>query len=1233
MTKKTKSMKFLSILLALIMAFGVVPLSASALTEGVLMYNVSNGEAKIIGCKEEAIGDVVIPETLGECPVTEISLYSFAGCEGITSVSMPDSVRKIGQAAFSDCTALTKITIGSGVTEILNNAFFGCTSLAEVKVSADNKVYVSDENGVLYNKDKTELLVYPAANSAKIYTVAENVEAIADNTFAGSKNVVTVVMGDNIKTIGNNAFLGSRSLETVFIGKGVKTIGADVFEGCNKLTGINVNTANEAYCSDENGVLYNKAKTQIMKYPTGSNKSEFKIVEGIEKINILAFANCISLEKIIISKTVKNIDASAFYGCTSIAEVNYEGSEAEWKEINIGANNENLTGAKITFAGGVEHEHSYSFSTEKKATCTEKGVVVYSCECGNSYKEEVPATGHNFANNICSACKTKEFEFTTDGTNAKITKYNSDASALVIPATVEGYNVNAIGDNAFENCTQITEITIPESVTDIGSCAFYKTGYYNNSANWENGVLYIDNFLIEVKETVAKDYVVKEGTTVIADYAFASRDKLEKITFPESLAVIGDSAFSGCTGLKDVVCGVTEDDWKKVVIGNVNENLTSANFVFKEIPHEHSYEVEEKKATCTEDGYKTSKCECGDTITETYLATGHNFVNNLCTGCFEREFEYSAVGGKVTVEGCHESLEGKIVIPETIGGYEVTAIGENAFKGNAKITEVVIHKGVSSIGTGAFALCAKLEKITIDEENADYVSEDGILYNKDKTVLLQALLIKKTATIEITETVKTVAKDAFAGWDSLEKITFSKNIEEICEGAFDGCTAIKDVYFGGTQTEWNKVELNGSFTSATIHFGDLSDVQQASELIKILQLINATATTEGVNIIITANEGADMMSVVADTTEETIKVSINTESVPVNVTSSGNYVITFVDWHKAGNKAKTTITIGDATFDVEFIFPVENNGHNYSVVTEIAPSCVDNGCTRYACSICGDFYDTDVTPAMGHKYGLWVIEKDETCTEYGEKVRECTVCTIETEGHFETGKVNPKGHDYIETVVEATCTDGGYTHFRCTRCEDEYTGAETQAKGHTYGAWVVTEATCTVDGKKTRECTVCGNVETEDISATGHNYNVTVTEPTETSGGYTTYTCSACGHTYDDNFVDPIKKVLSVSIENFAINRDEQYTIVPDIKKTQNGDFEHTVTYIVADESIATVDENGVVTGLNRGTTQITCIVTDEFGNKVTSVCSVEVKFTILQWITWIFVDIIFGFIKNLISQ
>lgn len=174
--------------------------------------------------------DIVLPDTL-----ESIGESAFYDCDSLTEIVLPDSVINVGGSAFGNCDALLSVTIGSGVTEIGDRAFALCGNLTEI-CTADSANYLSAD-GVLFNKEQTTLIQYPAGKSGA-YTVPDGVECIGDWAFSYS-TLSGVIMPESVKTIGNSAFYSCGSLTDVSFG-GVTSIGDFAFYKCDSLAEITV---------------------------------------------------------------------------------------------------------------------------------------------------------------------------------------------------------------------------------------------------------------------------------------------------------------------------------------------------------------------------------------------------------------------------------------------------------------------------------------------------------------------------------------------------------------------------------------------------------------------------------------------------------------------------------------------------------------------------------------------------------------------------------------------------------------------------------------------------------------------------------------------------------------------------------------------------------------------------------------------------------------------------------
>jgi len=448
--------KIMALMIAGLMLIVAMPLNATAVTQDVLSYEVTNGKATIVSCDQAVVGKLTIPDTWGGYPVTRIGEQAFSGCEKLIGLAIPTSVTSIGNEAFQMCYALRSISIGAG-----------------------NPAYI-DENGVLFNKSKTELIQYPAGkkgsysipnsvknigdnafsacfdltsvtipNSVKIIgnnafhlcsaiikvtipdsvtsigeeafsdceglksiTIANSVTSIGDFAFSSCDGLTSIAIPDSVKSIGHSAFEHCYALKNIDISESVKSIGDETFSDCRKLTSINVSNANKFY-SSENGVLFNKSKTELIRYPSNKTDSSYTVPNSVISIGKGAFDSC-GLANIIIPDSVASIGARAFINTT-------------WYDKQPDG---------VFYAGKVV--------------------------CG--YKGDIPDNTVILIKSGTIGIAEGAFELTYEEAQ------NSGMIGVSIPNTVTN-----IGNRAFFSCSELKSVTIPKSVVSIGEQAF---GYW-----------------------------------------------------------------------------------------------------------------------------------------------------------------------------------------------------------------------------------------------------------------------------------------------------------------------------------------------------------------------------------------------------------------------------------------------------------------------------------------------------------------------------------------------------------------------------------------------------------------------------------------------------------------------------------------------------------------------------------------------------------------------------------
>ncbi len=273
--KRNPAIRIAAILLAVLLLAGAAALlpglrgETHASTYGVYTYTVANGEVTITDCDNSASGKLVIPDYIGDYPVTAIGKMAFYYCDKITEVVLPDTLDVIGVEAFNCCYALTSVEIPFGVDEIGDSAFRNCESLESIEIFSTVEVIGRDAF---------------RCSGLKTVVLWDGVEYISNSMFADCDNLTEIYIPSSVTKIDDWAFYACDNLETVTFNEGLEEIGSEAFSYCPKLTGVSLPVSLTSIGSD-------------------------------------GFYGCESLTSIVIPYKVKTVGGYAFSGCSGLEKI------------------------------------------------------------------------------------------------------------------------------------------------------------------------------------------------------------------------------------------------------------------------------------------------------------------------------------------------------------------------------------------------------------------------------------------------------------------------------------------------------------------------------------------------------------------------------------------------------------------------------------------------------------------------------------------------------------------------------------------------------------------------------------------------------------------------------------------------------------------------------------------------------------------------------------------------
>ena len=446
-----------------------------------------------------------------------ISEYAFENCVGLTEVTLPQSLTRIGSYAFSGCTGLTSLHIPSAVKSIGYFAFSGCTGLTSITVEAGNSVYHSAGNCLIQTAVKTLI----QGCSASVIPTDGSVTSIGDYAFAGHKGLASITIPNGVKSIGEHAFTDCSDLKTALIPSSVTSIGNRAFSGCANLKSI-------------------------------------ELPDGLKRIGNYAFYGCTKLSVIAVPASVTRIGEFAFAGCASLTDLTVEGGNAVYHS------DENclIETAKGTLLQGC---NTSVIPTDGSVTSIADYAFYY---CADLADITVPACVTHIGKYAFLGCAGLT-GITVEGGNPN---YHSDGGCLIETATgtlLQGCNtsviptdgsVTSIADYAFAGCTNLSSITIPACVTSIGKYAFAACGGLTgitvengNPTYRSDGNCLIETATGTLLQGCSASVIPTDGSvTSIADYAFLGCYGLTRVTVPACVTTIGKHAFAGCVALMNI---------------------------------------------------------------------------------------------------------------------------------------------------------------------------------------------------------------------------------------------------------------------------------------------------------------------------------------------------------------------------------------------------------------------------------------------------------------------------------------------------------------------------------------------------------------------------------------------------------------------------------------------------------------------------------------------------------
>ena len=450
-----------------------------------------------------------------EYRVTSIGNHAFYKCTGLISVAIPNSVTSIGDIAFYGCTSLTSITLPNSVTIIGYDAFDGCSSLISPVFNA-------------------HMFAYMPTSYSGAYIIPNGIESIVSEAFRGCSSLTSVTIPNSVTSIGNSAFAW-----------------------CTILTSINVATDNAIY-SSEDGVLFDKVKTTLIQYPCGQ-QGAYIIPQSVTNIGHAAFSGCKGLTSVTIPNSVTSIGSSTFAYCSSLTSVTIPNSVTS---IGNSAFSGCSSLTSVTIPNSVTSIGDFAFyECENLASIIIPSSVMSIGSGAFSSCPNLPVIDNvRYADTylVEAVDKTQYTYIITKGT--RWIESEAFANCVNLKSIVIPEGITSIPSHAFYACGNLTSVTIPTSVNSIEYYAFRDCNNLNSIkiadiASWcaiQRISWFEYPYNLYLNDTLITNVEIPDGVTEIGSLSFRNCISLSSIVIPKSVNSVGMDAFNGCINLQTI---------------------------------------------------------------------------------------------------------------------------------------------------------------------------------------------------------------------------------------------------------------------------------------------------------------------------------------------------------------------------------------------------------------------------------------------------------------------------------------------------------------------------------------------------------------------------------------------------------------------------------------------------------------------------------------------------------